>query len=209
MAFPFTAEELLAYVSPNVTEGVDSTLLGTHIIPAAVALVEDLTGRGFAVASSTFIVDGDGSRVVGRYKEILLLPRGRTPLTAISPIVEDGVTLTKASGFDTTVEVITDATRFRLIRQNASNRLGVSRRGWAPGIQNIAIGLTAGYTEAALPKHIRLLLMEAAWLLFKNPVDLTKASKSKPGSSATLQKALTPLSLRTFNGLMLHGEPSA
>ncbi len=213
MPYPFEAQDLLDWAAPGVGEGVDSSLLDDHIIPAAVTLVQDLTGRDFSVsASQATVMDGDDNRrVCGRYRHILLLPRARQPLTGINMIMEDGTTLTKASGFDTTVDVITDFPRFRLIRQNVTNRVGTTiSRSWAPGVQNISFNLTGGPVDSdAVPKATRLLLMEVAWLLFKNPVDLTKASKSKPGSGATLQKALTPLSLRVFNGLMLHGEPSA
>lgn len=168
------------------TDGLDDEVLN-RVINAATAAVETSTGRLIMSRAHTVVVDG--SRAVGRTKEVLRLAHGPVESSAPAPVVtENGEALTVATGYDLDADVILDPGGSpsdkqgpprvpRLIRQRRSAQLqsdvGANPNlGWKPGIQNITITYTAGYQittgiSTHGPEDIEQVVLALVWLMYK------------------------------------------
>jgi hypothetical protein len=162
------------------------TMLG-NCIDAALELMEWHTGRTILSAAQTVSLNGDDAG--GRFGEVLRLPKGHRPVTVVTSITENGVALTSAAGYSTTVDVIIDGldkdAPCRLVRRTIP---GLQVRGdttvnrWRAGVQNIAVVYTAGFTDAGpdvVPESLKLLNAKLAWLIWKGPIHAGQVSKSK------------------------------
>jgi len=162
-------------------------------LDAASAYVESETSRVFQ--SDARAVKLDGNAADGRFLDVLRLPSGHRPVTAIGSVTENGIVLVAAEGYTATADVIIDglnAGACRLIRRGATQGLDQSyyRVGaWAPGVQNIAVSYTAG--PATVPSDIQIVACEAAWLAFRAGHHVGLSSKAAGGRAATFTGQLS------------------
>jgi len=109
----------------------------------------------------------------------------------------DGQALTIASGYSATADV--------LIRGAHGLGLGMLyRSAWGPGRSNVAVGCKVGFATSGavlLPDDVKILVMEVAWLFFTIPNMMGRTSVSKPGTSQSVDRQLSPQALATIQVL--------
>lgn len=189
--------------------GTDDTEI-EEMIDAAAAWIKAHTGRLLEEdAAIVEILDGEGPRVGGRYREILYLARANKPFGSTLPVVlENGESLTVASGYSTTAPVIWVPAEGKLIRQGGNQQVvspswARTSQGWSRGYQNISVTYTGGYAAAAVPENIKQVMRELTGLFYKDPQRVGTASKSKAGHAVTLLRELSKPSQVTVNGLKI------
>lgn len=122
----------------------------------------------------------DGMAAVGRFKDELYLEQ--FPVTAVSLVQEDGVTLVSGTGYDATgnVQVLREDYRGVLRRQaggsTASLVGGSPFQRWSRSYSNIKVVYTAGWLIDDVPQDLAQACIELALLMYK------QAGRSGTGS---------------------------
>lgn len=150
---------LKAYLGITVT--TDDTLL-TALITRESARIEAWLSRTLASTSYSRVFNGNGGR-------LLLLPD--YPVTAVSSLTIDGVTVPASSGVDVAGYVFNnDAIFLRDYR-------------FMKGVQNVAVSYTAGYETT--PLDVEQSCIELAALSYKNRERLGLSSKGLAGETTS------------------------
>jgi hypothetical protein len=171
-----TRAEVLAWAPGPLTD-VDTAVVDRCITAAGDAIVRE-TERIWEKTANAVTTYFDGDRAMGRYGEILFLPRAHRPVVHSGPdlvtVSENGTSLVVGTSTPSSAHVIVDGAgedrRCRLIRvggapAGASWNPGVAQ-GWAPGVRNIAVSYKAGFEDGQIPQDIREVCAEWAWLMF-------------------------------------------
>lgn len=158
---------------------------GEECLKAAQSFVERRCNRILEKLGTAVTVILDGNESGGRDCEVLFLPKNHRPVALGGSdtvvVTENGTTLTVGSGFSTAYDVLVQNAG-----QDAQARLLRCSRGWTQGRQNIAA--TYKYGGAVdMDKH---LIKQLAWLFYREPKLLGMVSKSKSGSSVSVESKL-------------------
>ena len=191
MATDLTTTAILkAWASPDLDSSRDAEL--ALCVTRASVWVEEQSS--WVIGTVTYTAKAfDGDEIRGPN---LFLPTRHRYVATPSAITENGTALTIATGYDTSADVIATG----LLDRNEQARL--QRRGsWSAGLQNIAVTYVAGYAAGSIPADIEQLANEVAWIFFKAPMSIGRSTVTKAGHAATIDKALTPLSLMTLERL--------
>jgi hypothetical protein len=137
MADLITLVELKPYLKIEASETAFDTLL-TSMISEISKLMQNFIGCDVKEATYPNI------KVNGSGRSVLDLPNW--PITAVSSITEDGVTLAEGTDFDI------DPYGDHLIRLDGTTSKGTSK--WSKGIKNITVSYTAGFS--ATPSDLSL-----------------------------------------------------
>lgn len=165
--------------------GVNDTVLTECVLAAGEEIIEE-TSRIWEKAAFTEVFDGDAAK--GKSGEILTLRRFPVtyPGDAIT-VTENGVSLVVAAGYSLSAGVIVKGhaleDRCRLVRTTGA---------WAPGIQNITVGYSAGF--ATIPSRIKFVAKELAWLYYQEGRKVGLGSVAQAGSSRGLVHQLSQIS---------------
>jgi hypothetical protein len=164
---------------------VDAAVM-TDCIAAAGEEIIEATSRIWEKATQTQVFDGESA--AGKCGELLILRRFPVtyPADAVT-VSENGVSLVVAAGYSTSAGVIVKGAgledRCRLVRTTGA---------WAPGVQNITVGYTAGFT--AIPTRIKYVAKELSWLYYQEGRKVGIDNVAQGGSSRGLAHKLSDLS---------------
>ncbi len=140
MADLITTTELKPYLKIEASETTFDALLASFISEIS-KLIQNFIGCDVKQATySSIKVNGNG-------RSILYLPNW--PITAVSSITEDGVTLTEGTDFEI------DVNGESLVKLSSLSITTTAERGkWSKGIKNITVSYTAGFS--ATPNDLKL-----------------------------------------------------
>ena len=92
-----------------------------------------------------------------------------TPV-AISPaptVTEDGAALVVAVGYSTSADVVCDPVNGLMHRLPTGSRATAQTNAWSPGVQNITVTYTGGYTTATTPGDLRMATAYVGGILWR------------------------------------------
>jgi len=190
-----TAAEVKGWVAGDgvtTITGVNDTVLDACIAAAGEEIIQE-SSRIWEKATISEFLDGDAA--AGSCGEILLLRRFPVsyPADAVT-VTENGIALVVAQGYSPTADMLVKNAgleeRCRLLRQNTS-LYGI---GWAPGVQNITVGYSAGFTAGSIPERIKYVAKELSWLYYQEGRKVGVDNVAQAGSSRGLAHKLSDLS---------------
>ena len=184
-----TAQEVKDWVAgdgtTNIT-GVNDTVLTSCIAAAGEEIIQEST-RIWEKAAQTEVFDGNAA--VGRNDELLLLRRFPVtyPSDAIT-VTENGVALVVGAGYALNAGVLVKNAGL----ERHCQLIRITGCGWAPGVQNVTVTYSAGYT--AVPDRIKFVAKELAWLYYQEGRKVGLDDVAQAGSSRGLAHKLSALS---------------
>ncbi len=175
--------------SAGQTEAEDDVL--ARLIVAASDWLEGETSRVFVspVSDVTIFLDGSGSKVTGRYDEVLYLPF--RPVVSVTSVKENGLALTLASGYTTTADVVKVLDDGKLVRRPTQAAVDTTSVGWAAGVQNLEVAYKPGY--AVVPTDVEQACVELTWLMYRESRRQGRESMSRGGMSINFVRDLAPV----------------
>jgi len=168
-------------------------------------------------AQETEIHDGDGRRVRGKWREVLVLNWHPILDPGALTVTENGVALAVASGYSTTADVIVIPDKGRLIRRPTFQTSGpVPTRtldlGWAPGIQNISVACRGGYDATAapssanaIPSDLIQVARELVHTFFRESRRGGRTNVNRAGQSTNFDRDLSPVAKAILDQYVRHG----
>lgn len=192
-----TVATVKAWGEPTLDSRNDDVL--SDCIDAAEALIERVTGRVLNQASFTRYFSG--GEAVGRGRDTIYLQQGHRPVIHsggdLVTVTEDGSALTVAVGYSATANVILSG-----VNEDKQCALRRNYSVWSnAAYDNITVTYKAGWTTSTVPNDVKQLIAEVAWLIFRSPGWLGKASTSKAGTAVSFEKDLTPQSAAVISQL--------
>lgn len=173
-----TLASVKQYLGIDVGNVASDALLSKLIIAVSRA-VEAFLGRSLGTATYAAVMDGNGAA---------LLPLPQYPITAVSSIVMDGITLRASTAFND--GGYTFDSKY-VYFSGGSGR-------FTKGIRNVSINYTAGYVSS--PADVEQAVCETVALGFKQKDNVGWVSKSLAGETITLDKSvMTKSAMDTLN----------
>jgi hypothetical protein len=129
----------------------------------------------------------DGLRAAGRSKDELYLEK--YPVSEVTLVQEDGVTLTTGTGYDSagTIQVLVEAARGVLRRRPGGADMSLAGmsawRRWSGRYQNIKVVYKAGWASGSVPADLTQVCIELALMLYKQSSRSGSGSMSMSGAS--------------------------
>jgi len=199
-----TLEELKAYLGPEVKKSSQHDEQLADLVSVASQWVRDEINRDFDERTYAEVLNGNDQPV---------LPLMHEPVktTAAFTVTENGVSLVAAFGYSATADVIVQpgaaapresAYIHRLIGPTSviAGASLYSSGVWTAGVQNIAVGYTAGYSAANMPRSIKALVKYLAARAWKesNRKEIGISRRSTGGRSVDFLKELPAIYLNTI-----------
>lgn len=179
--------------------GVDPALLEQVILAATAEINSFIAPRKIPQAAYTDPYDGAGA--VGRYGHLIYLDH--YPVTTITSVKENGTTLTVATTYSTSADVIADLALGRLVRV-----AGNKETAWAYGRANIEISVTAGYADPATEApDIAQVCIDLAALIYKTGRRVGSQGATRSDSAISYIYQLPDRDLATLRRYGGHGRP--
>lgn len=179
------------------TEGIDTDVMD-RCINAASEMIEQATGVRFLQAAYT--AQHSGSRATGAMCERILLadPNGglATPnVTAIGSLKENAITLSTTliptgSALTAMDGAIIDTETGEAIRCDVASGNAVIKA-WAPGVVNISIVYTAGWSLTSMPEDIKHAAIELTKLIYREGFRVGVSGYSAGGASSNFRGQLS------------------
>lgn len=158
-----TLDEAKKYLRIGKTSQHDAEL--PALISAVSLDVCRVTGFDWLQASITEPRNGNGQAALTALKA----GRPGPPITSVTSVKENGVTLTVATSYSESADVIVDLQRGVFTRRpgNPSSAVWPCKGYWTEGVLNVELQYVAGDAVGSIPADIKLPVKELVAILFK------------------------------------------